>query len=357
MARNAEVIRQWNLLRTLEAAKYGKTVRELADEFGVTTRTIYRDLAALQEVGFPLADEARDNHTYWSLGKSPFKHLDALGFSLSELCALYLSRRMLEALTGIPFQTALSDAFGKFERDLPDRMRDYLNRLPSVVNAIPAPGPGKPRPHAARDRVAELLVNASLERRQVRMRYFSLSHAREGEYLVWPIRLIYMQGTLYLRAWVPAYGEMRTFATHRIKTITALDERFTPSADWAEEPFANSLGPNSGATVHVVLHFAPELAPLVRERTYHPSQRTSALPDGSLRFEIDVCDDAWLRSFVLQFGRRVRVIEPAALAETIAEELRLAARHYAADSPVDAMGASAALLDLTAQWKLPFKQA
>ena len=53
---------------------------------------------------------------------------------------------MLEALTGVPFQTALSDAFGKFERDLPEQMREYLNKLPSVVNALPVPG--KPRSHA-----------------------------------------------------------------------------------------------------------------------------------------------------------------------------------------------------------------
>ena len=354
MGRNAEVIRQWNLLRTVESARYGKTVRELADELEVTTRTIYRDLEALQTVGFPLTDEARDGHTYWSLSGSPFKQLEALGFSLSELCALYLSRRMLEALTGIPFQTALSDAFGKFERDLPEQMREYLNKLPSVVNALP--GPGKPRTHPGKDRFAERLVNASLERRQVRMRYFSLSHEREGDYVVWPVRIIYMQGALYLRAWVPAYGELRTFATHRIKELSTLEERFTPSPEWAEEAFPVSLGPNDGTAIHIVLLFEPALAILVRERSYHPSQRATLMPDGSLRFEIDVCDDAWLRSFILQFGRRVRVIAPGDLVHKIAEELELAARHYAADAPVDPMAASAALLDLTAQWKLPFEE-
>ena len=353
MARNAEVIRQWNLLRSLEAARYGKTVPQLADEMDVTTRTIYRDLEALQTVGFPLTDEVRDGHKYWSLSASPFKHLEELGFSLSELCALYLSRRMLEALTGIPFQTALSGAFGKFERDLPEQMREYLNKLPSVVNALPAPG--KPRSHPGKDRFAEQLVNASLERRQIRMRYFSLSHGREGEYLVWPVRIIYMQGTLYLRAWVPAYGEVRTFATHRIKTLSVLEERFTPSPSWAEEPFSTSLGPNDGKTIHVVLRFEPPLARLVRERTYHPSQTAKLLADGSLRFEIDVCDDAWLRSFILQFGHRVLVVAPRELADRIREELELAQQHYAADASVDPMAASAAMLELSAQWKLPFE--
>jgi predicted DNA-binding transcriptional regulator YafY len=317
-------------------------------------RTIYRDLEALQEVGFPLTNESRDGHTHWTLSASPFKHLETLGFSLSELCALYLSRRMLEALTGVPFQTSLSDAFGKFERDLPEQMREYLNKLPSVVNALPVPG--KPRSHPGKDRFAERLVNASLARRQVRMRYYSLSHEREGEYVVWPVRIIYMQGALYLRAWVPAYGEVRTFATHRIKEMSTLEERFTPAPEWAEETFSNSLGPNDGKTIHVVLRFEAALAKLVRERTYHPSQHTKRLPDGSLRFEIDVCDDAWLRSFILQFGHRVQVVAPRNLADRIVEELELAARHYAADAPVDPIAASAALLELTAQWKLPFEE-
>jgi predicted DNA-binding transcriptional regulator YafY len=353
MSRNAEVIRQWNLLRSVEAARYGKTVRELAEALDVTTRTIYRDLEALQTVGFPLTNESRDGHTYWTLSDSPFKHLDALGFSLSELCALYLSRRMLEALTGLPFQTALSGAFGKFERDLPHAMREYLNRLPSVVTALPSAG--KPKRHPGKEISVDHLVNASLERRQVRMRYFSLSHEREGDYLVWPIRIIYMQGTLYLRAWVPAYGEMRTFATHRIKALTVLEDRFTPEAHWAEDANA-AVGSAGGAPLHVVLRFEPPLAALVRERTYYPSQKTTLLPDGSLRFEMDAYDDAWLRSFILQFGHRVRVVAPRELAGKIVEELELATQHYAADMSVDPMAASAALLELTAQWKLPFEQ-
>jgi predicted DNA-binding transcriptional regulator YafY len=187
------------------------------------------------------------------------------------------------------------------------------------------------------------------------MRYFSLSHEREGDYLVWPIRIIYMQGTLYLRAWVPAYGEMRTFATHRIKTLTVLEDRFAPEAHWAEDANA-PVGSAGGATLHVVLRFEPPLAALVRERTYYPSQKTTLLPDGSLRFEMDAYDDAWLRSFILQFGHRVRVIAPRELAAKIVEELELATRHYAADMSVDPMAASAALLELTAQWKLPFEQ-
>lgn len=352
MARNTEVIRQWNILRSIEATHYGQTVHELADANDVHIRTIYRDITALQEAGFPLVDESRDGHTYWKLNTHPFRQLAQLGFSLSELCALYLSRRLVESLTGIPFQSALGEAFAKFEREIPANMQAYLERLPSVMSAKPTGG--KVRLSSDHRRMVDGLVDASVARRQVRMRYFSLSSAREHEYLVHPIRFVYTQGAMYLRAWVPSRQQVLTFAAQRIRRISVLEERFDSEPAWAEDTFSRSLGPNDGPTVHVVLHVERELAPVIAERHYHKSQRATARPDGSLTLEFDLCNDVWLRSFILQFGHRVRVVEPADLAQDILDELDLARGHYAPAARVEPLGASPALFDLSAQSRLPF---
>lgn len=53
MPRNAEVIRQWKLLLHLDGWTQAVSVDELAGELHVSKRTVWRDLAALQEVGFP----------------------------------------------------------------------------------------------------------------------------------------------------------------------------------------------------------------------------------------------------------------------------------------------------------------
>ena len=58
MPRNAEIIRQWTILREIERARTsGVTIDELASRCGVTTRTIRRDLQALEEAGFRLFDD------------------------------------------------------------------------------------------------------------------------------------------------------------------------------------------------------------------------------------------------------------------------------------------------------------
>ena len=95
MPRNAEVIRQWTILREIEASR-GATIRRLAETTGVTTRTIRRDLEALQEAGFPLYDEAGDVAKRWKLDNRPFRRLDDTAFTLAELSALYFSRTLVE---------------------------------------------------------------------------------------------------------------------------------------------------------------------------------------------------------------------------------------------------------------------
>ncbi len=46
--------RQWNLLRALASRRLGLSIREMADEMGVTRRTIRRDLEVFRSVGFPV---------------------------------------------------------------------------------------------------------------------------------------------------------------------------------------------------------------------------------------------------------------------------------------------------------------
>ena len=93
MPRNQEVIRQWRVLHALESSRHGATIDALAGELDVTTRTIRRDLAALQEAGFPLYDERdEEGRARWRLDGQVLKGLET-GFTLAELCALYLSRK------------------------------------------------------------------------------------------------------------------------------------------------------------------------------------------------------------------------------------------------------------------------
>jgi predicted DNA-binding transcriptional regulator YafY len=323
--RNQEVIRQWRVLHALESSRHGATIDGLASDLDVTTRTIRRDLAALQEAGFPLYDERdEDGRVHWRLDGQVLKGLET-GFTLAEMCALYLSRNLLEAVAGTPFQRDLSLAFTRLEKMLSPRMRQFLDRLPSVLAA--KPGPRVSGGESSPDLVARLL-EASLHFRVTTMRYHSVSSARVKDYLVHPYRLAFAQGGLYLLAYVPEYKDVRTFAVDRIASVSLEKQTFTPRENVGDEVFANSLGVNTGPAEQVEIEFAAKLAPYVRARVWHPSQQVRDNEDGRLTLTLQVCHDWALRSWILSWGPFARVVSPATLAKEIRSDLQTAATQY-----------------------------
>src|SRR3990172_8035472 len=329
MPRNAEVIRQWSILRDLESSKR-VTIDDLAERTGVSTRTIRRDLEALQAAGFPLFDEQYDGKRYWTLEQRAFKRLDDTGFTLAELSALYFSRTLVECLAATPFQADVRNAFDKLSGALTPGMRQFLDRLPLVMQAKAEPGSlsaaESASPAARGPRVAQLL-DATLHHRKVVLRYHSFSSNREKEYLVEPQRLVFAQGGLYLVAFVAEYAQLRTFAVERMLAVSLTENRFEPK-ELPEDAFAHSLGVNQGTPERIEIAFEPRIARYGKERVWHPSQQTREDADGTLHLTLNVCNDWALRSWILGFGPLARVIAPLELATRILDEIDRARSHY-----------------------------
>jgi len=323
--RNQEVIRQWRLLHALESSRHGATIDSLSSELEVTTRTIRRDLEALQEAGFALYDERDEQgRVRWRIDGQALHGLES-GFTLPELCALYLSRNMLEAVAGTPFQRDLTNSFARLEKMLSPRMRQFLDRLPSVLAA--KPGPRARGASSSPDIVARLL-EATLHFRETTMTYHSVSSKRVKDYLVHPYRLAFAQGGMYLLAYVPEYKSVRTFAIDRITSVTLEKQTFTARQEIGEDVFANSLGVNTGPAQRVEIEFTADVAPYVRARVWHASQDVRENGDGAIRLTMDVCHDWALRSWILSWGPFARVVSPVALAKTIRADLEAAGTRY-----------------------------
>ena len=324
--RNAEVIRQWKLLRTLDTHRHGATVDDLALELDVTKRTIWRDMEALQSVGFPLTSEKDGKRTRWKLMNAPFKGLSDLGVSMVELSSLYMGRTMVDGMAGAPFGAALGALIKKIEKALPARLRTFLDRLPALVEAKPSAV--KTPSGKTQEQHLGHLIEACADQRVCTMKYFSASRGRAKDYVIHPYRVVHAHGGMYLLAWVPEYEEIRTFAVERIRKLSLQTDRFDIRTELAADAFAHSLGVNRGKPERVVISFAPRIASYVRERTWHKSQKVEPTPDGGARVTLHVSIDAPLRSWILGFGAFARVESPSWLAQEILAQLEEARDAY-----------------------------
>jgi predicted DNA-binding transcriptional regulator YafY len=317
-------------LREIEGARVaGVTIDDLASLCGVTTRTIRRDLQALEEAGFPLFDDksGEDGRTRWNINGQAFKGL-AAGLTLSELCALYFSRTLVESLAGTPFKSDVEQAFDKLAAVLTPHMQKFLDQLPRVIATKADPlrrrtGGGIASGAAGRQIIARA-IEATLNSRQATLVYHSKASDRTKTYLIHPYRLAYAQGGMYVLAYVPEYQEIRTFALERIQEMSLLEERFTPIEELPDAAFPHSLGVHSGPPERVEIEFQASAADYVRSREWHESQTTRDLDDGGVVVTLQVCRDRALESWILGFGAAARVRFPPALVADIARQLEAA---------------------------------
>jgi proteasome accessory factor B len=130
----SQAARVQGILRTF-GARQGITIGELSEEFGVTKRTTYRDLKALEEAGYPLCSEIIEGTTYWELEPS-FKGVPPVTFTLNELMALYFSRKLITSPGKSPFSTELGSAFKKIESALPAKHIARLEKIEEMFTPL-----------------------------------------------------------------------------------------------------------------------------------------------------------------------------------------------------------------------------
>jgi predicted DNA-binding transcriptional regulator YafY len=317
--RNAEVVRQWKILKRIEAGRYTST-QALAEEHGVTERTIRRDIEALQEAGFPLYDDRAEGRRIWRLVEG-YKARVTQTFSLAELAALYFGKNLMGFLGGSPFGSDLEAAFAKIREALPSRSLPYLARIQDLFAVRPEPW----KDYSKKKDVIAGLIDATLHQRRARLEYYSLSSRRTKSYTVDPYRVVYHHGGLYLYARVAEYGEVRTFAVERIKRLELLEQSFEIPQDFDVGEYARgAFGITGGRPEVVELEFDQKAADYVRERVWHESQSLEEREGGAVTLRMSVATGPELQAWVKGFLPHVRVREPRALREAIARDLKKA---------------------------------
>jgi predicted DNA-binding transcriptional regulator YafY len=314
--RNAEVIRQWKILKRIEAGRY-TTAQDLADEHGVTERTIRRDIEALQEAGFPLYDERSDGRKVWRLVPG-YKQKLTQTFTLAELAALYFGKNLMSFLGGAPFAQDLEAAFEKIKEALPAKSLPYLARIQDLFAARPDPF----KDYSKKQDILASVIDATLHQRQLMIAYYSFNSRRTKSYTVDPYRVVYYHGGLYLYARAHEYGEVRTFAVERIERIEVLESTFEIPPDFNVSEYARgAFGIAGGKAEPVELLFDGEMAGYIRERVWHESQSCEDRPDGSVVLRMNVTPSWELKAWVKGFLPHVKVVQPPRLRSEIAADL------------------------------------
>jgi predicted DNA-binding transcriptional regulator YafY len=275
---------------------------DLAQRFGVSKRTIYRDIVALSESGIPVVSLPGEGYELME-GFS----LPPLAFTPDEAAALFLGARLLAEHANGRIPEEVERALAKIAAILPGAARARVERLTAIIGFVAA------RPRFDLDDPHLLLFQRAIaDRRPVRLRYHSYSRDETTERTVEPERLHYNDGVWYLSGYCRLREGSRSFRLERIEEFIVLDETFTPRRTEAE----------NGQMVEVRVRFATSVVRWVRERQHYGFVREQPAADGGvvMLYRVDATAEMlpWLRAW----GPAAEVLAPVELREALREEAR-----------------------------------
>ena len=294
----------------LLGGKRSWTPQEIAERFGISERTAFRDLADL--TGSWNIPVTKDEHGY---RLAPGAVLRTLALTPREHATLKLTRNhpALRSHPGVARDLQLVDA------KLASATRTDADTPPTGV--LTGPDRSGDIPAAA----VETLEAAIRDRTPVRMRYRSLSSGRTTWRGIDPYLTFHRRSAWYLAGRCHVHDETRIFRLDRITAAELSGDSFPPP-DFDLDDFLRHAWVvyRSGALHAVVIHFDPALAPLIEAGVHHPEEQVTTLSDGVLEYRCSVGHLGEIARWIVGFGGRARAVQPPALVEEVTDLARRA---------------------------------
>jgi predicted DNA-binding transcriptional regulator YafY len=298
----------------------GVPVAEIARLTGMTSRTVYRDLRALEEeLGVPIYQAGRGR-----FGVERKFFLPPLHLSIPEAIVLFLAARLITRWSD-EYDKHVVTAFTKLADALP---QPIARHVAASMLAIGERDPNEPYSRVfatvaqgwADGRVVELVYDSGRgEPRATRFHPYFLEPWAAGR-------------SVYLIGHDEQAAALRTYKVERItRASLTLDRYEIPTEFDPDRWLAHSWGiwsADSTPPVGVRLRFDASVARRVRESVWHRSQQLTELADGGLEMRVTVAGIVEIRPWVLSWGEKVEVLEPPELRDEVAGVLRAAAARY-----------------------------
>ncbi len=296
------------------------SVSAAANELGCDRKTVYRDLQVLEQIGVPLYQEERGPLSRWRVVDGPRRKL-SLTLSWSEMLALTSGRDLLAGLAGTFFHEAAITALEKIRAALPDEMAARARAAADVLITDRRPA----HDYGGRGDLVRGVAEAIRSCQTVVLTYRKFEAQRPEDRHIDPYHLHVHAGAIYLIGYCHRRKDLRTFLLDRAAAVRMTGDIFARRTDLdVTAALHGDLGPWTGRSEIIRLHFSAAVARLVAERKVHPSQVAQWRQDESLDVDLKAPITPALERWLLGWAGEVEIQKPASL------RARIAARHHAA---------------------------
>lgn len=203
--------RLFDILQVLRRHRRPVSAAQIAQEMGVSIRTVYRDIIALQALGADIEGEAGVGYVL-----RPGFLLPPMSFSEEELQALLTGAKWVINQTDSALALAAENALAKIAAVLPAELRDkleddsiYVGRKPEMVSGVDL----------------KLIRRAIKEQFKIHITY-AVNNQTVTKRTIWPIMLGFVQTQRFVAGWCELREDFRLFRIDRIQHAEFTTDRY-----------------------------------------------------------------------------------------------------------------------------------
>lgn len=301
----------------LELQSRGKLrAEDLAEIFGVTKRTIYRDILALCGAG--VAIDSIPGKGY-SILDGYF--LPPLSFTQDEATMLILGSDFVAQNFDSQYCNAASSASKKIEAVLSKQLRDEVEYLKKSIRFVSmAQNNNEELMNSLR-----LIRRAIIEKKVIKFRYYkrTLEKSKPTQREVNPLALVHLSGNWLMSGYCHLRKEIRSFRLNRMETLVVTDKTFVRPPDFRMEQLEEDDSPK----ILVKLLADKSIIRWINEfKPYRFVNQQKNKNGFVLTFEVD--NESQILPWILSWGSKIKVLSPLALKNLHKQEAEKLLKEY-----------------------------
>jgi predicted DNA-binding transcriptional regulator YafY len=287
-----------------------QTVRaqDLAERFGVSLRTIYRDIRSLEASGVPLYGEAGLGYSLVDGYKLP-----PVMFTREEAASFIAAEKLVQKFTDKALGESYNSAMFKIKAILKNTDKDWLQHMEEnvLMQQTTAMAPD-PVPN-----VLALLMKSIAEKHCINMQYQGMEAQAISERLIEPVGVFHDYNNWYVVGYCHLRGGYRQFRTDRIQHITLTIQPFTQQHQPLEHYLKKEPVQHVKTKVRMVVN--PKFARYLSTEKYYHGFISETHTDAGIEMLFMVYDiKEWFPRWYLMYADFATILEPPELIDTVA---------------------------------------
>ena len=282
---------------------------DIADRFGISLRTVYRDVKTLEEAGIPLIGEAGVGYSIMDGYRLP-----PVMFTREEATAFMTAEKLMEKLTDPSSDEHYKSAMYKIRSVLRMAEKDFLDNIDGHIEVLKSRRTSDVKLDL---NPLQVILKGIGERTVLSIHYFAMHNQQRSERCIEPVGVFYQDNYWHLIAWCRLREDYRDFRLDRISNISLTGERFRTLHPSLNEYISKQARERN--LEEIIIRVEKRIVPYLNDQRYYNGFVSEREVDGMVEMTFLT---EYIEGFVrwlMMYGDTALVISPCSLREKVKE--------------------------------------